>query len=103
MLFHEASHALIDPIEKKLDAEAAKRGKKAPRDLWHAVVFYTTGDIVGRRLGPSYVPHATRTGVWARGWTDFEAALKRAWQPYLDGRVGQDAAVAALLDSLKLE
>lgn len=103
MIFHEASHALVDPIEKKLAAEAAKRGKKPPRDLWHAVVFYTTGEIVRRRLGPGYVPHATRNGLWARGWTGFEAALKRDFQPYLEGRTTLDAAVAALVAGLPLE
>ena len=100
MLFHEASHALIEPIEKKLDAEAARRGRGAPKDLWHALLFYTAGELVKRQLGPTYVPYATKNGVWARGWSDMEAALRRDWQPYLDGRVDVDHAVSALLEDL---
>jgi hypothetical protein len=101
MIFHEASHALIDPIEKKLEQAAAKRGRKAPDQLWHAVLFYCTGEIVKRRLGPGYVPYATKNGLWSRGpWVGFEAALRRSFQGYLDGAVDLDAAVAALIDGV---
>lgn len=100
MIFHEASHALIEPIEKKLEAEAARRGRRPPDDLWHALIFYSTGEIVKRRLGPGYVPYATKNGLWARGWSDLEAALRRDWQPYLDGTVDVDRAIAALIEDL---
>jgi len=100
MIFHEASHALIEPIEKKLDTTAARRGRKAPENLWHALLFYTTGEIVKLRLGPEYVPYATKNGLWARGWSDFETTLRRNWQPYLDGNVDLDHALGAIIDDL---
>lgn len=37
--------------------------------LWHAVLFYTTGAIVARELGGGYVPYATKTGLWERGFS----------------------------------
>lgn len=97
MIFHEASHALINPIERKLAAEAMRRGSKVPEDLWHALLFYSTGEIVKHRLGPSYVPYATKNGVWDRGWRGFEAALERNWRPYLNGATDLERAVAALI------
>jgi hypothetical protein len=100
MIFHEASHALVDPIEQQLEREAKKRGKSAPRDLWHALLFYTTGEIVKRRLGKGYVPYATKHDLWSRGWSDFEVALGRHWQPYLEGRVDRATAIRELIDNL---
>lgn len=100
MIFHEASHALIEPISEKLAAEAERLGRRPPRDLWHALLFYSTGEIVKRRLGPEYVPYAARYGLWQRAWPDFEPALRRDWQPYLDGKVDLDTAVRALLAGL---
>lgn len=101
MIFHEASHTLIGRIEEKIDAEAKHRGQTAPRDLWHAVLFYTTGVIATHELGGSYVPYATKNGLWERGsFVGVEPALRREWQPYLDGERDLDTAIAALLDAL---
>jgi hypothetical protein len=52
---------------------------------------------VRRRLGPSYVPYATKNGVGERGSRGFEAALERDWRPYLNGAMDLDRAVAALI------
>lgn len=100
MIFHEASHALIEPIANKLEAEAVRRGRKVPEDLWHALIFYTTGEIVKRELGSGYVPYATKNGVWSRGWSKMETAIRRDWQPYLDGKMDLDRALSALMDEL---
>jgi hypothetical protein len=102
MIFHEASHALIEPIEKKIEAAAKRLGLPVPDQLWHAVLFYSTGEIVKRRLGDHYVPYATKNGLWNRGsFVGYEEALKQHWQPHLDGRVGVDQAVEALLSNLR--
>lgn len=100
MIFHEASHALIAPIANKLEAKAVRRGRKVPEDLWHALIFYTTGEIVKRELGSGYVPYATKNGVWSRGWSKMETAIRRDWQPYLDGKMDLDRALSALMDEL---
>lgn len=100
MIFHEASHALIETVSQRLRAEATKQGRRPPRDLWHAVLFYSTGEIVRRRLGPSYVPYAEKNGLWEGAWGPFKPALERDWQPYLDGKVDLDTAVSALVAGL---
>ena len=100
MLFHEAAHLLIGPIERKLEAEARRTGRVTPDALWHALIFYTCGELAKRRLGVSYVPYATKNGLWQRGWVELEVALGRHWGPYLEGRATVDQAVAGLIAEL---
>jgi hypothetical protein len=100
MIFHEASHLLVEPIEQAIDAAAKARGREPPRQLWHAVLFYSTGAIVKRRLGDAYVPYAYANGLWERGpFSGFEPALRAHWQPHLDGAVDRDHAIATLVDA----
>ncbi len=100
MIFHEASHALVDPLVAKLAAECARQGKPVPAQLWHALLFYTTGEAVRRRLGPSYVPYADKNGLWARGFADVERPIKQHWPRYMDGSIDLDTALARLVASL---
>ncbi len=46
ILFHESSHGLAGPVQEAIIRECRQRGKAIPRDLWHALVFYTTGAVV---------------------------------------------------------
>ena len=100
-VFHEASHSVDDQIMKLVDAEAAKQHVKPLPDLWHAIIFYTTGDLVKRELhkekDTGYQPYAYRFGVYDRGWQPLRAGLERDWQPYLDGKVDFPHALAKLV------
>ncbi len=108
ILFHEASHTLAEAVRDAIARECRQRGKPIPRDLWHALLFYTTGEIVKRTLKPpagaapgeEYKPYALRYGLYARGWTNYERALERYWQPYLDGKAEFGTAVARLVSGL---
>lgn len=97
VVFHEASHALVRPIHLALDAELAKQGRKLPNpDLWHAVLFYTTGEAMRREL-PGYTPYPEAQGLWERAWPMYIAALREHWQPYLDGKASLEEAVSKLI------
>lgn len=98
ILLHEASHAIVAPLRAALDRELAAQGKQA-RDLWHAALFFSVGDVV-RRGVPGYVPYADRLGLYARAWPAYRAALGRAWAPYLAGRASFAAAVHDLVAAL---
>ncbi len=120
VLFHEASHSLAGAVRDAIARECRARGKPIPRDLWHALLFYTTGEMVKRALsapessaghglgaaqGPaggtdSYKPYAYRFGLYARGWAHYQHALERYWQPYLDGKAEFDTALARLVANL---
>jgi hypothetical protein len=49
MLFHESSHGLIQNVRAAVD-RAMKAAGKNPRDLWHVVLFYITGEITRQTL-----------------------------------------------------
>src|SRR5436309_11670832 len=53
VLFHEGSHGIAEPVQAAIIRECRQRDKAIPRDLWHALVFYTTGEIIRPVLGPS--------------------------------------------------
>jgi len=112
VLFHEASHGIAEPVQTAIIRECRQRDKPIPRDLWHALVFYTTGEVIrpvlstaskagdgdGRPSG--YTPYALREGLYQRGWEGYLKLLQRFWQPYLDGQATFDDAIARMVSSL---
>jgi hypothetical protein len=120
ILFHEASHGIATPVEQAIARECRQRDKPIPRDLWHALIFYTTGEVIkplmaaendaGAPSGPGgsngslasseYTPYAKREGLYQRGWESYLDILTRYWQPYLDGRVTFDDAIAHMVSAL---
>ena len=46
VLFHEASHGIAIPVDQAITRECRQREKPIPRDLWHALIFYTTGEVI---------------------------------------------------------
>ena len=100
-IFHEASHAVDAAIMRSVNAECAAQKVRAPRNLWHAIIFYTTGELVRREVGkvgdPHYMPYAYRFDVYAKGMDKERAALERDWQPFLDGRISYEEALRNLV------
>jgi hypothetical protein len=108
ILFHEASHGIAEPVQQAILRECRQRDKAIPRDLWHALLFYTTGEVIkpvftGQTVGapdPEYTPYAIRQRLYERDWDDYLKLLTRFWQPYLDGRVTFDDAIAHMVSAL---
>jgi hypothetical protein len=125
VLFHEASHGIAEPVQAAIVRECHQRGKAIPRDLWHALIFYTTGEVIKPLLSPAnaqpspkpdagrpatmaapgatreeYVPYAIREGLYERGWKDYFELLTRFWQPYLDSKSTFDDAIARMVSAL---
>jgi hypothetical protein len=126
VLFHEASHGIADVVQDAIFRECRQRDKPIPRDLWHALLFYTTGEVIrplassstsspplsssgsenssgsSSAASPSsgYVPYAVREGLYKRGWENYLRILTQYWQPYLDGRVDFSDAVAHMVSAL---
>ncbi len=104
ILFHEASHGLARAVAEGIARECRLRNKPIPRDLWHAVLFYTTGEVVRRTLSAQrdteYMPYAYRHGLYDRGWQNFQSLLERHWQLYLDGKIDFDHAIARMANAL---
>src|SRR5262249_58608516 len=108
ILFHEASHGISDNVQGAIMRECRQRDKPVPRDLWHALLFYTTGEIIRPVLITSdqnapksgYVPYAVREGLYKRAWENYLRVLNDFWQPYLDGKTSFDDAIAHMVSAL---
>ncbi len=97
ILFHESSHALIANVNSALSAEVRAEHKLFKRrDFWHALLFYTTGEIVRRHID-GYTPYAFKNGLYERSWEGVPEILDRDWKPYLDGKVDLATAVRKLV------
>jgi hypothetical protein len=96
-LFHEASHAMIQKISDALTAELNSQKKLFPRRaFWHAVLFYTTGEIAQRYLD-HYTMFGIKDGILERGWPGALPILEKDWKPYLDGKIDLATAVHRLV------
>jgi hypothetical protein len=107
VLFHEASNGIAEPVQLAINRECRQRDKAIPRDLWHALVFYTTGEVIKPVMQglagngkEAYMPYAVRERLYQRGWDEYLKLLERFWQPYLDGSVTFDDAIAHMVSAL---
>ena len=114
VLFHEASHGIAIPVEEAIERECRQRDKPIPRDLWHALIFYTTAEVIKPMMdseGASqdgmhssgdgdYTSNAKRENLYNRGWESYLPILTRYWQPYLEGQVTFDNAIAHMVSAL---
>jgi hypothetical protein len=118
VLFHEASLGISDSVQNAIVLECRQRNKPIPRDLWQALLFYTTGEVIRSAVdasalypnapapaaasspGSGYVPYAVREGLYKRGWQSYLRVLTEYWQPYLDGNETFEDAIARMVSAL---
>ena len=99
VLFHEASHALVASVRNALATEVRAQNKLFRQStFWHAVLFYTTGEVVRRHLD-GYIPYAMKNGLYDRAWPGVPEILDTDWKPYLDGKIDMITAVRRLVAS----
>jgi len=83
-IFHEAGHSLVQKIVDEIGAAESRSGRKLSRqDLWHAMIFYTTGELVRQQL-PAVVPYAVKYGMWENDWPNSLAVMEKDWKPFLE-------------------
>lgn len=100
VVFHEASHAMIDKVLADIEQQCKISNVTLPRtDLWHAVLFYTVGEVVKRHI-PHYTPYAYAVGLWNRAWPMYINVLDKDWKPYIDGKVSYTEAITNLVNDL---
>jgi len=118
VLFHEASHDIARPVEAAITRECRQRDKPIPRDLWHALIFFTTAevlrpimqeaeqqnapddDVPPQRITATSVPPGLREKLSQRGWEEYSRLLAIYWQPYLDGKSTFEDAIARLVSAV---
>lgn len=98
-LLHESSHQWDAEIERRLSATAARQGTSLPSLLSHALIFYTSGELVAEAI-PGHVPYAVKFGLWNRqGLGAFKPLLDRYWQPYIRGVGTFEEAAGKLVEA----
>ena len=106
IVFHEASHLLMgrgDPLRRALQEAASALDLPLPRDLWHVVLFYTTGEAVRRILNEAgeseYTPMVYE--IFGRSsWGRYRDAIESTWPAYMDGERALSEAAADLIQAL---
>jgi hypothetical protein len=103
LVFHEASHLLAgnrSPLALALDSAGRTAGQTLPRDLWHAVLFYTSGETVRRTLAAAGQPEHTPSIYALNIFGDVRGPIAGAWSRYLDGERSLEEAAADLVERL---
>lgn len=103
MLMHEPSHAIVAPdfgaIGGDLKRASDETGVRPMANLWHALQFYTSGELARRSLERrgvrGYRPYIH--GMYERGFRGYKQPLETHWQAYLDGKVSREAAIRQVL------
>jgi hypothetical protein len=106
MVFHEASHGLglFESVIQPLNRIAAEQKVMLPPQLWHAVLFYTAGEMTTRELnahGIDYTPYANAAfydNMCGAGCRD---KIVQHWGPRLDGKRSIPDALSALVVAFK--
>ncbi|MFI5173530.1 MAG: hypothetical protein ACHQKY_01640 [Terriglobia bacterium] len=102
-LMHEPSHAIVEPTAGAIGADltrvARELGVRPPYNLWHAILFYTSGELTRRALAERGVSnyHPVILEMYARGFSGFRQPLETHWQAYLDGKVSREVAIRQIL------
>lgn len=82
ILFHEASHSspLGDNLRPTSLAVAEEMGVEEG-NLWHWMIFYSSGEVAREVLGDDYQTYA-EAGLWGRGTLgSYRDALAACWRP----------------------
>jgi hypothetical protein len=103
VLMHEPSHAIVDSDSGAIGADLKRAsdelGVKPYSNLWHAIQFYTSGELTRRALAKrgvrDYKPYIT--DMYERAFPRFKQPLEKHWQAYLDGKVSREAAIRQIL------
>jgi len=103
-VFHETTHGMMDKVWSAMDAAEANMNAHSSRPaldtgtLWHAVLFYTIGQLVTDRI-PGYIPYADENGLWTRAWPAPDRSLiEQDWKPHMNDSVSLQRALTNLVN-----
>ncbi len=106
-LVHESSHGLglFPVLIQPLNQTAAEQKVTVPPQLWHAVLFFTAGELPRRELnahGIDYTEYAGAGLYMNLCGTGCRDKIAEHWTPYLDGKRSIADALSALVASPKM-
>jgi hypothetical protein len=104
MLFHESSHSPVSDLFQRVTKAASEQTVSVPPQLWHAVLFYTAGELTTRefeRHGIAYTQYAGQglyTNLCGAGCRE---KIVEHWTPRLGGKRSIADSLSALVASFK--
>jgi hypothetical protein len=106
MLLHESSHAVVSPnqgtVGAAIAAAAKHHGVDPPGDLWHAILFATSGELTRRLLAErgtaNYVPYSE--DLFTRAWSKYREPVEKHWFAYLDGQGTLETAIDTIVAAI---
>ena len=104
MLFHEASHSDLSNLFQRVKQAASAQQVDVPPQLWHAVLFYTAGELTRRELaahGTTYKEYADERLYTNLCGAGCRARIVEHWGPRLDGTRSVADSLSALVASFK--
>jgi hypothetical protein len=104
MLFHESSHSPVSLLFQRVRDAASAQNVSVPPQLWHAVLFYTAGELTRRELhahGVAYTEYADAQLYTNLCGDGCRAKIVEHWTPRLDGRRSVADSLSALVASFK--
>lgn len=104
MLFHEPSHGIVDMNSGAIGADLARvskaLGRRPPYNLWHALLFDTSGELTRRVLAErgvaEYKPFIT-LGMFDRQFKGMQEPFETYWRAYLDHKMERDEALRQIV------
>jgi len=104
ILFHESSHSAVSNLFQRVRQAASEQKVSVPPQLWHAVLFYTAGELTTRELkahGVAYTQYAG-PGLYANlCGAGCREKIAEHWTPRLDGKRSIADCLSALVASFK--
>jgi len=103
-LMHEPSHGIVEPDHGAIGADLARAAAELkvqpPYNLWHALLFYTSGELTRRALAARGVPNYTpviQVGMFDRQFKGFREAFDAHWRAWLDGKTTREEAMRQIV------
>lgn len=105
IVFHESSHGLglFPVLIEPLNQTAAEQKVTVPPQLWHAILFFTAGEITRRELSAHGIDYTEYAGAGLYKnlcGTGCRDKIAEHWTPHLDGKRSIADALSALVASL---
>jgi hypothetical protein len=106
MFLHESSHAVVSPrtgrVAKAIASAAESHHVPVPPDLYHVIIFATSGELARRALVErgvtDYVPLSTE--LFKRSWPQYREPIEKYWLPYLNGHGTLEEAIDGIVAAI---
>jgi len=106
LLFHEASHVWDSVLIKDVTDAAKRLNVRAPRDLWHGLLFFNSGTIVTQVLAAAgerdYQMYMEKERMFDRVYRGMREPMRAHWTAFLDGKISRAEATERILRDLNL-